>query len=139
MDELLTSLERKYEALNESLVKLAKKANEGVPILVEGAKDLVALERLGIRGKIICVKRSKRVLVDLLDTIKDKEAVILVDFDRSGERLAEHIVTYLQRKGVNANSDLWRRIGSLVRHDVKDVEGLSSYLEKIKENLKKQL
>lgn len=134
-----TSLERKYEALNESLVKLAKKADEGVPILVEGTKDLVALERLGIRGKIICVKSSNRVLVDLLDTIKDKETVVLVDFDRTGERLAERIVTYLQRKGVNANSSLWKRIGSLVKHDVKDVEGLPSYLEKIKENLKKQL
>ena len=133
------SLERKYEALNESLVKLAKKADEGVPILVEGTKDLVALERLGIRGKIICVKSSNRVLVDLLDTLKDKETVVLVDFDRTGERLAERIVTYLQRKGVNANSSLWKRIGSLVKHDVKDVEGLPSYLEKIKENLKKQL
>jgi len=139
VDELLTSLGRKYEALNESLVRLAKKADEGVPILVEGAKDLVALERLGIRGKIICVKSSNRVLVDLLDIIKDKEAVILVDFDRTGERLAKRIVTYLQRKGVNANSDFWKRIGSLVKHDVKDVEGLPSYLEKIKENLKKQL
>ena len=134
-----TSLERKYGALNESLVKLAKKADEGVPILVEGAKDLVALERLGIKGKIVCVKSSNRVLVDLLDTIKDKEAVVLVDFDRTGKRLAERIVTYLQRKGVNANSGLWKRIGSLVKHDVKDVEGLPSYLEKIKENLKKQL
>ncbi|MDH5769875.1 MAG: toprim domain-containing protein [Candidatus Bathyarchaeota archaeon] len=136
---MLTSLERKYEALNESLVKLAKKADEGVPILVEGTKDLVALERLGIRGKIICVKNSNKVLVDLLDTIKDKETVVLVDFDRTGERLAERIVTYLQRKGVNANSGLWKRIGLLVKHDVKDVEGLPSYLEKIKENLKKQL
>jgi len=139
VDELPTSLERKYGALNESLVKLAKKADEGVPILVEGAKDLVALERLGIKGKIVCVKSSNRVLVDLLDTIKDKEAVVLVDFDRTGKRLAERIVTYLQRKGVNANSGLWKRIGSLVKHDVKDVEGLPSYLEKIKENLKKQL
>lgn len=139
MDELPTSLERKYGALNESLVKLAKKADGGIPILVEGAKDLVALERLGIRGKIVCVKSSNRVLVDLLDTIKDKEAVVLVDFDRTGKRLAERIVTYLQRKGVNANSSLWKRIGSLVKHDVKDVEGLPSYLEKIKENLKKQL
>lgn len=134
-----TSLERKYDALNEALVRLAKKADEGVPILVEGTKDLVALERLGIRGKIICVKSSNRVLVDLLDTLKDKETVVLVDFDRTGERLAERIVTYLQRKGVNANSSLWKRIGSLVKHDVKDVEGLPSYLEKIKENLKKQL
>jgi 5S rRNA maturation endonuclease (ribonuclease M5) len=139
VDELPTSLERKYGALNESLVKLAKKADEGIPILVEGAKDLAALERLGIRGKIICVKSSNRVLVDLLDTIKDNEAVVLVDFDRTGESLAERIVTYLQRKGVNANSGLWKRIGSLVKHDVKDVEGLPSYLEKVKENLKKQL
>ena len=136
---MLTGLERKYEAINESLIKLAKKADEGVPILVEGIKDVVALERLGIRGKIICVKRSNKVLVDLLDTINDKEAVVLVDFDRTGERLVERIVTYLQGKGVNANSGLWKRIGLLIKHDVKDVEGLPSYLEKIKEDLKRQL
>jgi len=139
VDSLLTGLERKYEAINESLIKLAKKADEGVPILVEGIKDVVALERLGIRGKIICVKRSNKVLVDLLDTINDKEAVVLVDFDRTGERLVERIVTYLQGKGVNANSGLWKRIGLLIKHDVKDVEGLPSYLEKIKEDLKRQL
>jgi len=139
VDSLLTGLERKYEAINESLIKLAKKADEGVPILVEGIKDVVALERLGIRGKIICVKRSNKVLVDLLDTINDKEAVVLVDFDRTGERLVERIVTYLQRKGINANSGFWKRIGLLIKHDVKDVEGLPSYLEKIKEDLKRQL
>lgn len=132
-------MQRKYDALNRVLVKLARKADEGVPILVEGTKDLLALERLGIVGKTICVKSSNGVLVDLLDGIKDKEAIVLVDFDRTGEMLAERIVTYLQRKGVDANSVLWRRIGLLVKHDVKDLEGVPSYLKKIEETLKKQL
>ncbi len=139
MDSLFTSLERKRDALKVSLIKLAKKASGGVPILVEGMNDLIALNRLGIRGEIVCVKDSNKVLVDLLDSVKGKEVIVLVDFDRAGERLAERIVTYLQKRGVNADYSFWKRIGSLVKHDVKDVEGLPSYLKTIEGTLKKQL
>lgn len=127
-------LKRKLEALTEILDKLAKEAKKGTPVIVEGRNDLLALRRLGIDGKIACVKASGKVLVDRLDEFHDKEVIVMTDFDRDGKKLARHITTYLQAKRVRVNPVFWKKIGALVRRDVKDIEGLPSYLERLKKH-----
>ena len=57
---------------------------------------------------------------------------LFVDFDEAGVSLARDITVCLEGKGVKVNSIFWREIGSLVRRDVKDVEGVPSFLEKLK-------
>ncbi len=132
---LSTSIERKLKLLTEILEKLAKEASRGVPIVVEGRKDREAIERLGIKGKVVEVKSSRQVVVDVLDEVSGGEVILLVDFDRDGVELAKHIVSYLESEGVKVDSTYWREIKALVRRDVKDVEGLPSYLEGLKEKI----
>ena len=127
-----TSAERKFELLMKILQKLCKKDERSIPILVEGKKDLSALRRLGIRGEVFCVRNSGKVLVDSLDEVQNEEVILLVDFDEYGIALAKDIIQYLERKGVKVNSIFWNEIRALVKRDVKDVEGLPSYLEKLK-------
>ena len=45
--------------------------------IVEGRKDLAALRMLGVEGKVICVKSSTKVLVDVLDDVPGEEATTL--------------------------------------------------------------
>lgn len=130
-----TSAERKFGLLMKVLQKLCKKDERSILILVEGKKDLSALRRLGIRGEVFCVRNSGKVLVDSLDEVQNEEVILLVDFDEYGIALAKDIIQYLERKGVKVNSIFWNEIRALVKRDVKDVEGLPSYLEKLKKHV----
>ena len=80
------------------------------------------------------MKHSGQILFDFLDQLPDREVVLLVDFDDYGASLASKITKYLEEKRVKVNSVFWRRIRGLVRRDVKDIEGLPSYLEKLKKS-----
>ena len=125
--------ERKLEKLCEVFRKLAEKSEDTV-VLVEGRKDRAALRRLGVGGTIVCMQPSGHVLVDFLDRLPDREVVLLVDFDEYGASLARKITQYLEAKRVKVNGAFWRKIRGLVRRDVKDIEGLPSYLEKLKKS-----
>ena len=125
--------ERKLNELHEIFRKLADKSLETV-VLVEGKKDRSALRSFGVHGNIVCMKHSGHILFDVLDQIPDREIVLLVDFDEYGASLARKITRYLEEKRVKVNSVFWRKIRGLVRRDVKDIEGLPSYLEKLKKS-----
>ncbi len=129
-----TRSERKLERLSEVFHKLAVKSEDAV-VLVEGRKDRSALRRLGVRGPIVCMQPAGHSLVDFLDRLPDREVVLLVDFDEYGAALARKITQYLEEKRVKVNGAFWRKIRGLVRRDVKDIEGLPSYLEKLKNSL----
>ncbi len=123
--------ERKLEKLGEIFHKLAEKS-ENTVVLVEGRKDRAALRRLGVQGSIVCMQSAGLSLVDFLDRLPDREVVLLVDFDEYGATLARKITQYLEEKRVKVNRAFWRKIRGLVRRYVKDIEGLPSYLEKLK-------
>ena len=125
--------ERKLDELHEIFRKLANKSMDTV-VLVEGKKDRSALRSLGVRGNIVCMKHSGQILFDFLDQLPDRKVVLLVDFDDYGTYLARKITQYLEEKRVKVNLVFWRKIRGLVKRDVKDIEGLPSYLEKLKKS-----
>ena len=127
-----TSAERKIELLTKLFNKLSTRGEMGIPIIVEGRNDLAALRRLGIWGRVICVKSSTNTLVDILDGVRGEEVTLFVDFDSEGVALAREITECLEGRGVKVEAVFWRRMRSLIRRDVKDVEGVPSYLEKLK-------
>jgi 5S rRNA maturation endonuclease (ribonuclease M5) len=125
---------RKLERVIELIHKLENQS-ETTPILVEGKNDRISLRKLGIRGQIICVKNSGQILYDVLDDITSSEIILLVDFDDYGTSLAKNIIQHLENKRIKVNAHFWRRLKALVRRDVKDIEGFSSYLEKLKKSI----
>ena len=127
-----SSTERKLELLTKLFQNLSIRGEKGIPIVVEGRKDSLTLRKLGVNGKIICIKSSTKVLMDILDDIESREVVLFVDFDDSGVSLARNITQYLEGRGIKVDSIFWNRARSLFRRDIKDVEGFSSYLEKLK-------
>jgi len=126
---------RRLERLTRLLERLDLEARRGVLIVVEGKNDCKALSALGISGSFFCLKNTGNILADQLDEIEGDEVILLVDFDREGEELSKSVISYLGCRGVKVRTYLWRGMKALVKRDVKDVEGLPSYLERLKKNI----
>jgi len=124
----------KMERVYALLQKLSDEASKGTPIIVEGQHDCQTLNNLGIKGNFFCLKCTGSTLLDQIDKIEGTEVILLVDFDKEGVKLAKKIVSYLSPKGIKVRRSYWRKIKSLIGRDVKDVEGVYSYLERLKSN-----
>ena len=101
----------------------------GVPIIVEGRRDEAALRRLGVMGKVHCLKargESRHEFLDRLDGTK--EAIVLTDFDREGKELETWLYKELSQRGVKSDLKIWIRMRSLARTEVRSVEELPSFI-----------
>lgn len=127
-----THLQQKQEKLQEILSHLFEETAKGTPIIVEGKKDAEALNVLGVRGKIVEAKSGGRSLLAVATEVKDSgacEAILLLDHDRRGKELTVRLKNLLEHEGITPNTVFWAELFSLVGREVKDVEGLASYVE----------
>ncbi|MGQ9624730.1 MAG: toprim domain-containing protein [Candidatus Bathycorpusculaceae bacterium] len=133
-----THFKEKDEKIFEVLEQLAEESAKGTPIIVEGKNDIIALRALGIEGKIISAKTGGKTLLDTVSEIEKTEAyevILLLDFDRRGKELTNRLKQHLEKTGINPNLLFWRELSSLVSREVKDIEGLASYMESLKRKI----
>jgi len=126
------------EMLSKLLEKLAIEAAKGLPIVVEGKKDVSALNQLNIEGKIVSSKTSGKSFFDTLTEIeqqKVREVILLLDFDRRGVEWTHRLKQHLEKTKIKPNLDFWNQLYGLVGRDLKDIEGLPSYLETLKKRI----
>lgn len=127
-----TGLQRKTERLSKLLEKLASEAAKGIPIVVEGQKDVSALHQLNVNGKIVSSKTSGKSFLDILTEIerqKVREVILLLDFDRRGVEWTHRLKQHLEKTKIKPNLTFWNQLYGLVGRDLKDIEGLPAYLE----------
>ena len=132
---LSTKTEKRLERIQKLLERLAKQSAKGTPIVVEGRNDIQALHKLGITGDIILAKTSGKSFLDVLSEIERKErseVILLFDFDRSGKEWTRRMARYLEGMKITPNLLFWRMLLGLVGRDAKDIEGLATYLETLK-------
>ena len=132
------SLRQRVEKIEELLSQLAKEAAKGTPIIVEGARDAETLRRLSVEGDLIEAKGFGRSLLDVLGEAKGRntgEVIVFMDFDRRGREWTQRLARGFERMGVKANLVFWRRLRGLVGGDLKDIEGLATYLETLRGKL----
>ncbi len=135
VETLSNSLKRKLENVLQLLERLAKESDKGVPIIVEGRKDITALRKLNINGDIILAKSSGKSFIDVLSEAKSlqrKEIILLLDFDRRGTEWTKRIAYQLERTKMKSNTFFWKGLKNILGRDVKDIEGLTSYLETLR-------
>ncbi len=122
-----------HEELQRVLEDLIEK-NRTAPVIVEGEWDRRALRSLGVEGDIRVLNRGNRILA-LADSIArtHREAVILTDWDVRGGRLARSLRDALEACGVRHDDDLRARLTILCRKDIKDVESLHAFAERVAE------
>ncbi len=126
-----------YQELHDDLQRVLedlREKNRSVPIIVEGDHDRRALESLGVSGDIRVMNRGTGVLA-LCESIalQYREAIILTDWDTRGGRLARQLRDSLTACGLRYDDEIRARLTVLCRKDIKDVESLHLFVERISE------
>lgn len=132
------NLRRKAEVILQLLDRLATVSANGTPIVVEGQKDVDALRKLNIKGNILTAKTYGRSLLNVVDGAKRRgfsEVILLMDFDRRGKEWTKRLMQNFEKTAVKPNLLFWRKLIRLVGRDVKDIEGLASYIKTLHEKI----
>ena len=128
-DCLLT--EETLEQVEGLLDELRECSGSGVPTLVEGADDEIALRKLDVNGQIFRISSGSKTLLNFLEGLTGfKQIIILTDFDRAGDKLAKFCAEHLRRLGVEPITDTREKLRALLRKDVKDIQGLAGFLRR---------
>jgi 5S rRNA maturation endonuclease (ribonuclease M5) len=135
---LSTYLKEKEEKILCVLERLAEESVKGTPIVVEGKKDIEALRTLSVEGKIISAKTGGKSLLDVISEVEktgEREIILLLDFDRRGKEWTKRIRQQLEKARIKPNVKFWCELLTLVGREVKDVEGLTAYMETLKRKI----
>jgi 5S rRNA maturation endonuclease (ribonuclease M5) len=129
---LSTRLKEKEEKISLVLERLTRESAKGTPVIVEGRRDAETLRSLAMTGKIILAKTSGKSFLDVISEVKNcgaKEVILLMDFDRRGKEWTKRLKQHLEKMRIKPNTSFWRKLLSLTGHEVKDIEGLASYMK----------
>lgn len=104
---------------------LEKLKNSKKLIIVEGKKDKLSLEELGVKN---IVSISRKPLYSFIEGINAKEVIILTDLDKTGRKLYSVLKHNLQAKGIKI--DAYFREYLFKHSKITQIEGLFRYLKK---------
>ena len=121
----LMSIEEDVENTIDILTRL--KEEEGL-IIVEGQKDIESLVNLGIKNKIIAVSQNN--IFCVIDSISDKEVIVLTDFDKKGTYLFKRYVKELQSSGKKVITIYYRDLKKYLKKYITGIEQLYPFLER---------
>lgn len=100
--------------------------------MVEGQRDRESLRTLGITGRILCLQSSRKNTVGFVEALEGvTEVVVLTDFDREGVFLAKRLARILTSQRIQANLVLWQSLRHLTRSDVRSVEELPKFYQRL--------
>lgn len=121
------------EALEELISALLEASQRGAAIIVEGRRDKMALQSLGASGPVIMA--SSKSILDMAEDAASQyqEIVVLTDWDEKGEEMALLIEQHLRCTQSLANMEIRSRLKRLVKKEIKDVESLGFYVERMRE------
>ena len=123
------SNQERLESFNR-IWELMKELNS--PIVVEGKRDVLALRNLGYKGELIELNDGKSVLftVEILAKKLGSRGVfvILMDWDRTGEKLAKKLQKYGESCDLVPNLQIRKNISSLCSKDIVCIEELPTFI-----------
>jgi len=121
------------EALEELISSLKDVSLQGAAIIVEGRRDEQALRALGLKGPVIMA--SRRPALHLAEDAAKSFAqiVLLTDWDEKGDEMAKTIELHLRAAGSRPDLEIRSRLKKLVKKEIKDVESLSFYVDRMRE------
>jgi 2,5-diamino-6-(ribosylamino)-4(3H)-pyrimidinone 5'-phosphate reductase len=128
---LSSRLKEKEEKFLKIMDSLSKESNNGIPILVEGKKDVRTLRNLGIKGLIITIKTRGKTFLDVISKIKKLEAkkvILLLDFDKRGKEGTRCLQNNLEHNKINYNINFWLDLIALTSKEIQFIESLDVYV-----------
>jgi 5S rRNA maturation endonuclease (ribonuclease M5) len=118
----------------EKFLDRLRAESERTPILVEGARDVAALRKLGLEGEILKLNRGEG-LVERADGISRhcKNIILLTDWDYKGVELHDRLKRLLRDVQVETDDFFWSRLRKLVGGGSRTVEDLPAFLDILRE------
>jgi len=106
------------------------------PIIVEGSRDVKALREIGVVGIVKTVNTGTGIInfCEALSAEHDS-FIILTDWDRKGGQIAHHLQIGFESVDAKYDTQIRARVAMLVKKEIKDVESLPSYLERLRESV----
>jgi len=120
-------------ALEELISALLDASSQGAAVIVEGRRDLLALRALGLPGPVIMASRRPALYLADEAARNYPHIILLTDWDKKGDEMCKTIERHLRSAGSRPDGDIRSRIKKLVKKEIKDVESLSHYAEKMRE------
>ena len=105
-----------------------KEESEKKPVVVEGKKDSIALEKFGIKTEQLH-KTHDSLSKRIEELSRNKECILLFDLDKAGRKLHAKIKDDLKRAGVRVNNTF--RNFLLAETELRFIEGLDTYLKNL--------
>lgn len=125
--------EVRLERLEKLIQRVTHESEQGGIIVVEGRRDRDSLRKLGIQGTILCLQNSRKNPVGFAEELDpDGKVVVLTDFDREGVFLAKRLARTLNYQKIHTNLVLWRELRGLTRSDVRSVEELPKFQDRLR-------
>jgi 5S rRNA maturation endonuclease (ribonuclease M5) len=121
------------EALEELIGVLLEASDRGAAIIVEGRRDRESLRALGALGPVIMASHKPALALAEEVAREHREIIVLTDWDEKGEEMALQIEKHLRCSGSRADVEIRSRLKRLVKKEIKDVESLSGYVERMRE------
>lgn len=107
--------------------------SEHWPVIVEGVRDVAALKKIGITKNVTPLNKGKSIFRFCEELSKEsKAAVLLTDWDRRGGQLARMLKEGLEANGVKVNDRVRTQIVILSKKEVKDIEGMPTFLDRLR-------
>jgi 5S rRNA maturation endonuclease (ribonuclease M5) len=128
-------LKEREERIQQVLAFLREESSKGILIIVEGKNDVQTLRQLGVDGEITSAKTGRRTRLDVICEVEEsgaKEVIMLLDFDRRGREWTKVLKQHLEKARIKPNLTFWNELMWFAGREVKDVEGLASYVQTLK-------
>ncbi len=116
----------RLKVMERAIKELINRSEDGIPIVVEGKRDLQALRSVGIPGEIHTITGP---VISVVEGIHAREVVILTDCDRRGNMLAGRLKQLFLNESIKPN---FRIRGMLRFSGIVHMEDIPSLLLKLK-------
>jgi dTMP kinase len=121
----------RLERLGEIVDELCEMPDDQV-LLVEGAKDRMAMTLAGVNGKMVIVQAEGGPLRVAEKLFNEKlSAIILTDWDPEGEHIAKELEHALSSLCVRYDTRIRARLRSVCGSEIHDVESLPSFYSRL--------
>ncbi|MEM2210909.1 MAG: toprim domain-containing protein [Nitrososphaerales archaeon] len=128
-DEVICNLQLFVKKLNDE-------CSNGALVVVEGQKDVIALNSLGFHGDIFMLCQNGR-LIDLAKiSEKYRKTILLLDFDAKGRLLTKKAAMLLGEKRRVVDLFFKRMLQSATKGKIKRIEELIKFQEYFEPYLK---
>lgn len=114
----------KFQELQNVLEELKEDKRKKI---VEGERDKKALEKFQVK-KIRTINSTP--LREITSGTKEKEVIILTDYDKTGKKLSKNLIRLYRAEGIKTDLDYKRRLGKL--KGISEIEEIPSKYEELK-------